>query len=632
MLWRFVIYFLVFDLAVLLAYVRWAMDTQTFPASSTPSAVPADAHARKLLMQYCGSCHEGGRTNFDFDETSLEPAQMQRYRAAWELAAQKLRDYKMPPDKATQPSEGDREAILQWLEESVLKSNADTGRLRARRLQKAEYLNVVRDLFGRSIKPAAALPDDEVWTACQDVPDLAPEHLNQYRSAAKQILGAALAKPLLGSAADADEDEEIDVPVQEPSGCSHGLISESTGKTAAESARDILASFARRAYRGPVGAAELDRLVTVFEHANASGAAFEESFSAACEEVLISPRFLYRVETRDEDPKAPTVTSGHEFGLATRLSFFLWNSAPDDELLDHAQAGTLRQNLETQIIRLLRDPRSKALAKGFANFWLGLDRLDAATIDENFRRGMKKETRLFVAAIVREDRSVLEFLDTDYTYLNEALAKHYGITGVYGDRFRRVSLNGTGRGGLLTQASVLALTAKSDHTSPVIRGKWVLENLLGESISSPRPEVVSRGEPPSQPGTNVFQNPTCAQCHARTDPIGYTLENFDALGRWRSKYANAPIDPTGVLPDGETLHRPEGLKAYLLKHHKQFVRALSERLLAYALGRKLTDHDRAALVHIPDRVAAHEFRFSRVALEVARSEPFLAGRRDMANK
>jgi hypothetical protein len=210
------------------------------------------------------------------------------------------------------------------------------------------------------------------------------------------------------------------------------------------------------------------------------------------------------------------------------------------------------------------------------------------------------------------------------------LARHYGIAGVEGGQFRRVSLRGTGRGGLMTQASILTLTTKSTHTSPVIRGKWVLENFLGESIASPPADVMNRGEQARQAETNLSQNPTCAQCHARMDPIGLTLEHFDPLGRWRARNADVQIDATGVLPDGETLHGPEELKAYLARHHDRFVRTLREKLVAYAHGRRLSDCEREALAAIPATVARQQDHFSRVILEVVQSVPFQAGQCDPA--
>lgn len=602
------------------------------PSGMTVSTLP-DAGPRKLLMRYCQACHDGGRTTFDFDEKTLDLTEMQRNRATWELAVQKLRDKKMPPRKSTQPTDAERAEILHWLEETVLKAPVNSSPLVARRLQRAEYLNAVRDLFGVSVKVTDDLPaDDSAWVPCDNVPALAPAHLDQYRTAAKRLLDHALASEFLGSSPDADEGEEDEAnaaPDEELASPS-SMFSQIAGKTETESAREILSAVARRAYRGPVDDTELNRLVSIFEGVD-EGASFEEGIYVALQEILVSPRFLYRIDSREDELDAsgePTQCS--EVELASRLSFFLWSSPPDDDLLDLAQRGTLRQNLEPQVKRMLQDRRSDTLAKNFTNAWLGLDKLDAAKLDDGLRRAMRMESRQFVGAIIREDRPVQDFLTADFTFLNETLAKHYGIAGVQGDQMRRVSLRGTVRGGLLTQASVLTLTTKTSVTSPVIRGKWVMDNLLGESIASPPPEVIAQSERPSQPGSNLFQNPTCAQCHAKMDPIGYSLENFDTIGRWRSNDGTKPIEAKGVLADGEVLLGPEPLKAYLLKHDRALVRVLSEKLLSYARGRKISDRERHALAGIPDAVAAHQFHFSRVVVEVVQSAPFQMGRREDA--
>ncbi len=592
---------------------------QGAPVSPSP-----DSQARKLVMQYCQSCHDGGRTSFDFDHASLDEAEIRRNRETWELAVKKLRDKKMPPRKSTQPSDEERETILAWLEE-VLRESAPTASTQViRRLQRAEYLNAVRDLFGVRLGSAEDLPkDDTTWEPRDSHPVLTPADRERYLSAARHILNNAIGADYHGAVPDTDDDDDASAAFGEPV----SRFAEVAGRSSMESARVILAAFARRAYRGPVEVAELDRLVDIFERVEADGATCDEGIQVALEEVLISPRFLYRSDLRQAGHSAEDSACG-EIELASRLSFFLWSSVPDDELLDHAERGTLRQNLATQVERMLRHPRSKALVRGFANSWLGLDKLDSANLEDKLRRAMKKETRLFVGAVIRENRSVLDLLTADFTFMNEALSTHYGIAGVQGDKFRRVDLQGTGRGGLLTHASILTLTTKTHETSPVIRGKWVLENLLGESVASRPPEVEPNSDRPSQPDTNVFQNPTCAQCHSRMDPIGYALENFGPTGQWRTEHGNKAIIAKGVLPDGEILTGPGDLRSYLVNRNQLFVRVLAEKLLTYARGRRLTDHDRQALAGIPDVVAGQHLRFSRLILEVVQSAPFQMGRQN----
>jgi hypothetical protein len=349
-------------------------------------------------------------------------------------------------------------------------------------------------------------------------------------------------------------------------------------------------------------------------------------------EVLTSPHFLYRFETR----AVPGRTAARDsLALASRISHFLWSSSPDEELLGHAEKGLTAEGIETQVRRLLKDPRSQALALDFANYWIPLERLQRdPRLGKLLGRAMQQETEHFFAGIVRDDRSILEFLDADYTFANEALAGHYGITGVQGDQMRRVTLAGDQRGGLLTQGSVLRATSGINSTTPVLRGKWVVENLLGSAPVRPPLSVVEALQNAPRtfgPGSMRQQmeqhraEPSCAACHARMDTIGLALESYGPTGAWRTDADGQAIEPAGALPDGDTVNDPAELKAYLLKHRKEFVRALSERLLAYSLGRKLTDRDRAALAHVPDRVAAHDFRFSAVVLAVTQSEPFLAG-------
>ncbi|MSQ95648.1 MAG: DUF1592 domain-containing protein [Gemmataceae bacterium] len=518
--------------------------------------------------------------------------------------------------------------MIHWLEETVLKADPNAVRLVARRLQRAEYMNAARDLFGIRTPSIKDLPkDDAAWDNCNDVPTLSSAYADQYRLAARQILDEVFAAEFLGGDPNADEDDDTNAaPDMEPSS-PRRVFAEITGKTDTASAREILGDFARRAYRGPVDAAELDRLVAVFETAHQNEASFEECIYAALEEVLMSPLFLYRVNTwKDSAESIDQPSPCSEVELASRLSFFLWSSVPDDELLDQAQHGILRQNLEAQVKRMLQNPRSKALAKGFSNFWLGLDQLDAVKLDDTLRRAMKKESRMFLAAIIREDRSVLDFLNADFTFVNEALAKHYGIAGVEGDKMRRVDLRGTGRGGLLTQASFLTNTAKTESAAPIWRGKWVLDNLLGEPPAGAPPEVLANREPQFESGLVRLQSAACAHCHAKMDPIGFALDKFDMHGKTRTTGGAASLEPVRVLPDGKTLNGPEDLKAYLLSHHELFVGVLTEKLLSHSQGRKLGDRDRQALAGVAERVAQKQFHFSHVILEVVQSAPFQIGR------
>jgi len=328
-----------------------------------------------------------------------------------------------------------------------------------------------------------------------------------------------------------------------------------------------------------------------------------------------------------------------EFALASRLSYFLWSSLPDDELFALAEGKALRKNLEQQVKRMLKDPKAKAFVDNFAGQWLQIRNLKLAApdkklfpeFDDNLRAAMAKETELFFTDIVRQDRSVLEFLDANFTFINERLARLYGIQGVHGDDFLRVSLKGTHRGGLLTQASILTVTSTPTRTSPVKRGKWVLENILGAPPPPPPPDVpeLKDGKEAALTGTlrqrmeQHRQNPMCAACHARMDPIGFGLENFNGIGEWRQKEGDFSIDPAGRLVSGETFNGPDDLRTILMKRKRDdFVHCLTEKMLTYALGRGLEYYDKCAVDQITKRLAKGRYKFSTLISEIVKCTPF----------
>lgn len=418
-----------------------------------------------------------------------------------------------------------------------------------------------------------------------------------------------------------------------------------TAETKLDCAREIIARFATRAYRRPVSADELDKLLKLFRMADDEGENFETSVKLALTATLVSPHFLFRGELQPEPDNPKSVHPVNEYALASRLSYFLWSSMPDEELFAQAAQGTLRRNLEAQVVRMLKDPRSKALVENFGGQWLQTRNLKIATpdwetfpeFDKELREAMARETELFFESILREDRSVLDFLAADYTFVNGRLARHYGIANVEGDQFQRVSLKGTKRGGVLTHASVLTITSNPTRTSPVKRGKWVLENILGSPPPPPPEDVpdLSDGKEAALSGTlrqRMEQHrakPMCASCHARMDPIGFGLENFNAVGGWRDRDGKFEIDPTGALVSGESFQGPEELRVILLTHKKdEFVRCLAEKLLTYALGRGLEHYDLCAINEITERVSQNEHRFSALVLAVVKSVPFQMRRGD----
>ena len=427
-------------------------------------------------------------------------------------------------------------------------------------------------------------------------------------------------------------------------------------------ANRILSSLAKRAYRRPVTAVDLQDLLPFFQQGRAAGS-FDLGIQKALERMLVSSQFLFRIEKPSSaGSKAPTRGPGSsgvqptrgpgssdpgihrisDLELASRLSFFIWSSIPDDELLDIAIAGRLTQPavLEQQVRRMLHDSRSSALVTNFAAQWLYLRDIEAKLpdevlfqdFDETLRAAMERETELFVDSVFRENRSVVDLLTADYTFLNERLAKHYGIPNVRGSYFRRVTLPGNSpRGGLLGHGSVLTITSYSTRTSPVLRGKWVLENLLSAAPPPPPANIPALETKGSAPGelltmreamTRHRANPACASCHARMDPIGFAMEHFDAVGRWRDTDGGQAIDATGVFPDGTKFDGVAGLKRELLRRPEQFAATVAERLLMYAVGRNLQYYDAPAVRTVLRDAAPSRYTLASLVLGVVKSRPF----------
>ena len=405
-------------------------------------------------------------------------------------------------------------------------------------------------------------------------------------------------------------------------------------------AEEILLNLSRRAYRRPTTDTDLSTLLSFYRQGRATGT-FETGIEMALRRMLVSPEFLFRIERDPENISSDAAYFISDIELASRLSFLLWSSIPDDELLDIASRKSLRdpEILEQQVRRMLNDPRAEALVTNFAAQWLYLRNLPAVSpdfiafpdFDETLRRSLRQETNLFFKSIIREDRSVLDLLNADYTFLNERLAKHYGISNIYGSHFRRVNLpQDSARGGLLGQGSILAVTSYATRTSPVVRGKWILENLLGTPPPPPPVNVPPLSEEASDAVLSMRErmvehrrNPVCAACHAIMDPIGLSLENFDAIGRWRDRTEGfESLDVAGSFPDGTTFDGAAGLKRNLLSRSDQFVRTLAEKLLIYGLGRAVEHYDMPAVRAIEREAADKNYRFSELILGVVRSTPF----------
>ena len=404
-------------------------------------------------------------------------------------------------------------------------------------------------------------------------------------------------------------------------------------------AKQILSAISRRAYRGQTTDKDMETLLSFYQ-AGRNRSTFEYGIENALRLILASPKFIFRYQ-----PDPTTIVPGSvyrvsDIELASRLSFFLWSTLPDDQLLDLATQGKLKDSsvLEQQVKRMLADPKADALVSNFAGQWLYLRNIqsvspnedDFPNFDDNLRQAMRRETELFFGSIMREDRNVLDLLNADYTFVNDRLAKHYGIPNIYGSHFRRVKITDENRKGLLGQASILTVTSQPNRTSPVLRGKWILENLMGTPPPAAPPNVPPLKE--NDEGAKVQsvralleehrKNAPCSTCHAVMDPLGFSLENFDAIGGWRVKDASGPVDASGELADGTAVNGPVALRKALMKHPEQFVRTMTAKMMTYALGRGLEYYDMPTVRSIERAASGKNDRFSELVLGIVESAPF----------
>ena len=420
------------------------------------------------------------------------------------------------------------------------------------------------------------------------------------------------------------------------------------GKHVAACTRTAVTSFARRAFRRPVTAPEVQPFLNLAAAAKRDGATFEESVGVALQGILVSPDFLFRVDRFETAAAGSPVRNLDQYSLASRLSYFLWSSMPDEELL--RVAGQKRLNdqtvLQQQIRRMLLDPKAKSLVQNFAGQWLELRRLESLTpdrekfpvFDDYLRMSIRRETEEFFEHLLRNDLSILDLIDAKYTFVNEKLATFYGIPGVKGTAFRKVDLTGTPRGGVLTHASILTVSSYATRTSPVLRGKWILENILNAPVPPAPPNVPELDEAKIGTAGTLRQqleehrkNPACASCHSKMDPLGLAFENFSAIGQYRTHDGKFPIDSSGVLPDGRQFNGPDELRALLRKDSTAFTECVTDKMLTYALGRGLERYDKRTVRQIAKNVAQKDHRFSALVTEIALSLPFQKGRNEITS-
>jgi hypothetical protein len=726
-----------------------------------------------VLNTTCAPCHNDRMASGGLNITAFaKPGSIAQMSDGWATILRKLRAGEMPPKGIPRPAQLDELIVYVQaeLDRADRNTKADPGRVTARRLNRAEYTNTIRDLLAVEFRAEKNFPTDDLGNGFDNIGDVltvSPVLMEKYLSAAGRIAARAIAadplpRPINIQFAAKDKkirrvdfstieatgrlefDGEYTIrfgmpgeraadapPVSlgfwvdgkllktmqvetKPSGLVYfnpyseadmrllltegehvfraaflddGFVKDLSNKDAYDNKKNkfldsitfigpyapaeerasrkkilvcdpasgpaciekIVSTLARRAYRRPVTKAEVAQLLKFVALAKADGQTPEQGVQLALQAILVSPNFLFRLE---RDPNPTDAARSHPISdveLASRLSYFLWSSMPDDELLALAESGKLDAPdvLDAQVKRMLADARSNALAENFAGQWLELRNLDVVKPDPQkfpewspeLRDAMRTETRLFFDYVLRENRPLSDFLNARYTFLNEVLAKHYGIAGVTGPDFRRVDLTGEERGGILGQASVLTVSSYPTRTSVVIRGKYILQNILGDPPPPPPADVPVIDEAAVGTAASLRQqmeqhraDATCATCHNKMDPLGFALENYDGVGKWRTKDGKFDVDASGTLPNGKTFSTPAEMRAVLSSQLPQFSRCLVEKMLVYALGRGLGAYDRRTIDGVSAKVAADGYKFQTTLFEIVRSLPFLARRGEEVKK
>jgi len=616
------------------------------PAPASTGEAPAsmfEATISPLFATYCTDCHSGSDAPAGIELTFASEAAAREKAATdesfWGQVAAAIEEGRMPPSfREAQPTDPERAALVEWINGNVLTANGmmDPGPFAVRRLNNREYENTVRDLLylPRDYDLQTDFPADERGDGGFDnyaaTLTISPLLIERYLTIAQKATEVAL-----GLDPDAPEEEKALARV------SRAKLNEPSDGIRLDfsdwqvQVRVNLERFAPRAFRRPVTEEEIDELMRFaslsFTH---NGESRNAANALAMRATLLSPEFLFRLE-RDPDPDGTgKVFELTEYQLASRLSYLLWSSMPDDSLYVAARDGTLRSNLRAHVERMLQDPKAISLTKDFVGQWLEIRGLDhVPNVPEDVLASMQGETEHFFDYIVRQDRSIMDFLHADYTFVNEDLAQIYGIEGVEGAEFQRVDVDPSRRGGIFTQASFLTLTSKplgdTLRTSPVVRGKWILENIFNETIPPPPPDVPQLDFDPNKELTGtvreVFEqhrvDPACASCHARMDPYGFALENYDGMGAWRDDDRGNVIDASGEI-NGKTFTTPDEFREVLADREGDFREAVVRKMLSYALGRSIQAADRETIEAITEAVKAEGDRFSSVVLNVIESYPF----------
>lgn len=576
---------------------------------------------------YCTRCHGQNRQKggINFGPALKKPGETASTRR-WKQALAIVKSREMPPDDADKlPTDEERQKFLGGVAKIKFLSTKDPGQFVIRRLTKVEYGNTLHDLLGVDPKVADELPDEVFGEGYLNT--LSPLQSEQYLAIANEALDKILG-PKNGSPTKIQKQLFGKTP--------------SRGDDERAAARKVARSLARNAYRRPPSEAELDVLVRVFDLARENKLAYPDALRLMLKAVLVSPQFLFITPAMETESRHSIIPLD-DYQLASRLSYLLWATMPDAELSSLADRGKLHEPdvLKAQVKRLLEDQRSRALFDGFGAQWLGLGSLESKTFDTAkfpqmtgaMRSAMYDEARLFFESIVRENRSVVSLVDCDYTFLNGTLAELYGLDKkVTGPKWRKMKLNDANRGGILGMPGILAVTSFPDRTSPVKRGVWVLEQVLGEHVPPPPPNVPALEKQNKQTVENLTlrqrtelhrKDATCANCHKVLDPIGFGLENFDAIGRWRDHDdSGGAIDAAGELPGGKRFTSPKELKAIIAARKDDLARNVTEKLLAYALCRQLEGYDEIVVDHLMDSIAQDGYRMQTLITQIVTSYPF----------
>ena len=612
--------------------------------SGAPAPDPFVSKIQPLLSKYCFKCHgSAAKPKADLNlTTATSEASVRGNRKIWKELLNKLRTKEMPPDDfQPQPTQDERDVLVKFVETALnrvdLSAPKTAGRVTCRRLNRTEYRNTVRDLLGVDFDPVGDFPHDDVGYGFDNIGDvltMPPLLMEKYVAAARKIADQAVvgkdkdkliftAKPGAGEAAAAAKP-----------------------KTPRDVAKDVLAKLALRAFRRPPQADEIERLLKLYDVGEKQeGGDFEKAMKLPIRGLLVSPYFLFRGEV---EQGADTYPLG-AYEVASRMSYFLWSSMPDDELLDVARSGKLLDPkvLEAQTRRMIEDPKSISLAENFAPQWLQIRRLEDMRfdpakfpgMDPQLKKDMIQEAVLFFHEVMTQDFTILVFVDVNFTFLNDRLARHYGLPSPGGSGFQKVKLTDPRRGGVVTMGAVLAATSDPNRTSLVKRGKWVLETIMASPPPPPIPDAANLKDDPEALKLPLRQrmekhrtDPNCASCHKRMDPIGFALENYDAIGAWRDQDQGMAIDTAAEFPDGSKVNGVLELKKMLWNKKNEFVEGFAEKMLTFALGRGVEYYDGAVVKTIADACAKNDYSMTTLMVEIVKSYPFLYRQKDRGKK